>query len=161
MTRLRVPESRTRTRQRLGPRRGRADPCLRRPAGSRWWPSSDSARYAPAAGCGCSDATRECSTLPALAERAHVFDGSAHRVVMERMPARTGAGPRRIRRFVRSMIYGLAFLILTDAVAAGQDRPTFSAASELVVLHVNVKDRNGAYVTNLTPDAFAILEDGH
>jgi VWFA-related protein len=102
-----------------------------------------------------------------------VFDGLTHCLAVDWMPARTGPGPRRIRiviRFVRSLIHGLAFLVLTGAVAtgqdtgvvaAGQDRPTFSAESELVVLHVNVKDRNGAYVTSLTQDAFAVLEDGY
>jgi VWFA-related protein len=39
-------------------------------------------------------------------------------------------------------------------------RPLFSARSELVVLHVMVKDRKGAYVTGLGSDAFTILEDG-
>jgi Ca-activated chloride channel homolog len=93
-----------------------------------------------------------------------VFDGLTLCLVMNRKPARTGRTPRRIRsviRFVRSMHHGLLFLILTGAVAAGQDRPIFSAESELVVLHVNVKDRNGAYLTGLTKEAFAVLEDGH
>ena len=38
--------------------------------------------------------------------------------------------------------------------------PTFSASSELVVLHVTVKDRKGAYVAGLTQDAFNVIEDG-
>jgi VWFA-related protein len=44
----------------------------------------------------------------------------------------------------------------------GQERPraAFSARSELVVLHVMVKDRSGAYVTGLDRDAFTVLEDG-
>ena len=36
----------------------------------------------------------------------------------------------------------------------------FSADSELVVLHVTVKDRNGAYVGGLPQDAFSVVEDG-
>jgi VWFA-related protein len=46
------------------------------------------------------------------------------------------------------------------AAAQRPDRPTFSTQSELVVLHVVVKDRRGTYVTNLAPDAFTIFEDG-
>ena len=44
--------------------------------------------------------------------------------------------------------------------AAGQERPLFSTESDLVVVHANIKDRSGAYVTGLTREAFAILEDG-
>jgi Ca-activated chloride channel family protein len=42
----------------------------------------------------------------------------------------------------------------------GQVTPTFSADSEIVVLHVTVRDRKGAYVGGLTQDAFNIIEDG-
>jgi VWFA-related protein len=38
-------------------------------------------------------------------------------------------------------------------------QPTFSARSELVVLHVMVKDRRGAYVPGLGPEAFTVFED--
>ena len=38
-------------------------------------------------------------------------------------------------------------------------QPVFSARSELVVLHVMVKDRRGAYVPGLSADAFTVLED--
>lgn len=40
------------------------------------------------------------------------------------------------------------------------DRPAFSTRSELVVLHVMVKDRRGSYVTGLSADAFTIFDDG-
>ena len=46
------------------------------------------------------------------------------------------------------------------ATVRGQDAPTFSANSELVVLHVSVRDKRGAYVTGLTQDAFNVIEDG-
>jgi Ca-activated chloride channel family protein len=59
------------------------------------------------------------------------------------LPGAAHAGPRAARTF--------------DA----QDRPLFSTESDLVVLHVNVRDKKGAYVTGLTEDAFAVLEDGH
>jgi Ca-activated chloride channel family protein len=41
-----------------------------------------------------------------------------------------------------------------------QDRPTFRARSELVVLHVSVRDRGGRYVSGLTQDAFTVIDDG-
>jgi Ca-activated chloride channel homolog len=40
-----------------------------------------------------------------------------------------------------------------------QQPPTFSAKSELVVLHVLVKDSHGAYVGGLPADAFRVSED--
>lgn len=43
---------------------------------------------------------------------------------------------------------------------ASQERPTFKAASELVVLHVSVRDRGGRYITGLTRDAFTVIDDG-
>jgi Ca-activated chloride channel family protein len=41
-----------------------------------------------------------------------------------------------------------------------QERPTFSAQSELVVMHVSVKDSRGALVQGLPQDAFSVIEDG-
>ena len=38
--------------------------------------------------------------------------------------------------------------------------PVFSSGAELVVTHVTVKDRHGAYVTDLPREAFRIFEDG-
>jgi VWFA-related protein len=42
----------------------------------------------------------------------------------------------------------------------GQDAPTFSANSDLVVLHVTVRDKKGSYVGGLPQDAFNVIEDG-
>jgi Ca-activated chloride channel homolog len=42
----------------------------------------------------------------------------------------------------------------------GQEAPTFSANSELVVLHVTVRDKKGAYVSGLAQEAFNVIEDG-
>jgi Ca-activated chloride channel family protein len=64
---------------------------------------------------------------------------------------------------MRTLSLGLAaaMLSLTPHVTAhGQDAPTFSANSELVVLHVTVRDKKGAYVSGLTQDAFNVIEDG-
>ena len=38
--------------------------------------------------------------------------------------------------------------------------PVFASAAELVVVHVTVTDRRGAYVTDLSRDTFRIVEDG-
>lgn len=51
-------------------------------------------------------------------------------------------------------------MTLAGVPADGQDPPLFSTDSELVVLHVMVKDRKGSYVTGLPQEAFAVIEDG-
>ena len=47
-----------------------------------------------------------------------------------------------------------------SAVKSQQAQPTFKAESELVVLHVSVRDRGGHYVTGLDRDAFTVIDDG-
>jgi Ca-activated chloride channel family protein len=51
-------------------------------------------------------------------------------------------------------------LSVSGSITSGQDRPLFSTESDLVVLHVTVKDKKGAYVSGLTKDAFVVFEDG-
>ncbi len=46
------------------------------------------------------------------------------------------------------------------AQAVAQDRPSFSATTDLVVLHVNVQNKDGGFVTGLPREAFAVFEDG-
>ena len=41
-----------------------------------------------------------------------------------------------------------------------QDRPTFRSNSELVVMHVSVRDRGGRYISGLQQDAFTVIDDG-
>jgi len=41
----------------------------------------------------------------------------------------------------------------------GNKAPVFSAASRLVVLHVNVQDRRGGFITDLPAEAFAVFEE--
>jgi VWFA-related protein len=61
----------------------------------------------------------------------------------------------------RSLVLAAALLSLPPATALrGQETPTFSAQSELVVLHVTVRDRKGAYVGGLRQEAFNVIEDG-
>lgn len=45
------------------------------------------------------------------------------------------------------------------APAAGQERPTFRASADLVVLHVTVRDSRGAYVGGLAREHFTVFED--
>ncbi|HET9703858.1 MAG TPA: VWA domain-containing protein [Vicinamibacterales bacterium] len=52
------------------------------------------------------------------------------------------------------------FLLVPLDATAPQDRPTFKAESELVVLHVSVRDRDGRYVTGLDKDNFTVIDDG-
>ena len=47
-----------------------------------------------------------------------------------------------------------AFVLFTRRIG----RPS-SASSELVVLHVSVRDRGGRYITGLTRDAFTVIDD--
>jgi Ca-activated chloride channel homolog len=55
----------------------------------------------------------------------------------------------------------VALLLLPRGVnILGQELPVFSADSELVVVHVTVKDRRGAYVSALPQEAFSVVEDG-
>src|SRR5688500_9727673 len=49
-----------------------------------------------------------------------------------------------------------------SATPSGQEpeaKPTFSTESEVVVLHVAVKDRKGGYVAGLPQESFRVLED--
>jgi len=51
-------------------------------------------------------------------------------------------------------------LVLTWSIAvAGQERPTFTARTDLVVVHATVEDRRGAAVPNLDRDSFLVYED--
>jgi Ca-activated chloride channel family protein len=57
----------------------------------------------------------------------------------------------------------VAAVVVAAAVTrapAHSGQPTFSARSDLVVLHVSVTDRDGQYVPDLAADAFGIAEDG-
>lgn len=72
----------------------------------------------------------------------------------------------RVRVLIAAWL-GLAVVLTTRAVsgnwtAATQAtaQPLFSTRSELVVLHVTVKDRHGAHVMALPREAFAVTEDG-
>ena len=56
----------------------------------------------------------------------------------------------------------VAFTFAALAAPSAQEpdaRPNFSTQSELVVLHVAVKDRKGGYVGGLGQDSFRVLED--
>ena len=63
----------------------------------------------------------------------------------------------RVMSLISILVAGL--LAFEPIHAAPQERPTFKAGSELVVLHVSVRDR-GRYVTGLSRDAFTVIDDG-
>ena len=59
------------------------------------------------------------------------------------------------------LIIGFVFCLslLTSHFSLLLAQPTFRASSELVVLHVSVRDRGGRYITGLTKDAFTVIDD--
>src|SRR5688572_7219766 len=64
-----------------------------------------------------------------------------------------------------SIIFASALLLtsyfsLLPSYTSAQERPTFKAESELVVLHVSVRDRRGRYITGLERGAFTVIDDG-
>lgn len=65
----------------------------------------------------------------------------------------------RLMALISILVTGSVSL-LTSQAAVPQDRPTFKSNSELVVMHVSVRDRGGRYITGLTQDAFTVIDDG-
>jgi VWFA-related protein len=63
---------------------------------------------------------------------------------------------RGMRRVVLALAAGVALVV----TAAAQEPAQFTSGTSLVVLHVNVKDKHGAYVTDLGQDSFTVFEDG-
>jgi VWFA-related protein len=64
---------------------------------------------------------------------------------------------RRTSRKVVAVVAGFAFL--GSSLPAQQPGYTFRVQSELVLVNVTVRDKNGNIVPNLTPENFTILED--
>lgn len=67
---------------------------------------------------------------------------------------------RRFQPTVTARFSILLLLAIAIPYGVAQERPLFSSVSELIVLHVTVKDHRGAYVTNLPETAFRVYEDG-
>ena len=68
----------------------------------------------------------------------------------------------RVSSFL-SIIFAGLLLLTSDfslLTSVAQERPTFKAESELVVLHVSVRDGSGRYITGLDRDAFTVIDDG-
>jgi Ca-activated chloride channel homolog len=65
-----------------------------------------------------------------------------------------------MRSLFIAVLVALVVALGRDPHASLQDQPTFSTATDLVVLHVNVQNRDGGFVTDLQRDAFAVFEDG-
>ena len=58
-------------------------------------------------------------------------------------------------------ILSSAFVTLLAIGLPAQERPTFSAQSDLVVVHAMVEDQRGAAVPDLTQSHFIVYEDNH
>ena len=68
--------------------------------------------------------------------------------------------PHRIHRHEAPSASRLSCGFIATLAAQEPDaKPNFSSQSELVVLHVAVKDRKGGYVGGLPPGSFRVLED--
>lgn len=65
----------------------------------------------------------------------------------------------RLIALISTLVAGSVSLLASHP-SAPQDRPTFKANSELVVMHVSVRDRGGRYLSGLTRDAFTVIDDG-
>jgi Ca-activated chloride channel family protein len=65
-------------------------------------------------------------------------------------------------RRISILSIAIAAFLLLEAPAASerQSQPTFKAESNLVVLHVSVRDRGGRYITGLEREAFTVIDDG-
>jgi Ca-activated chloride channel homolog len=59
----------------------------------------------------------------------------------------------------RLLTSALVLAIIAIQSGSAQDQPNFSSESELVVLHVAVRDRKGGYVGGLGQDAFRVSEN--
>jgi VWFA-related protein len=59
-----------------------------------------------------------------------------------------------------ALVWPAAATALALAAMAAASPQVFSTHTDLVVLHVTVKDRSGAYVTGLPREAFSLFEDG-
>ena len=66
----------------------------------------------------------------------------------------------RTSLFLSFALAGVGLLPSSFSLLASQERPTFKAESELVVLHVSVRDRGGRYISGLDRDAFTVIDDG-
>jgi VWFA-related protein len=60
---------------------------------------------------------------------------------------------------LRSIALLLSFLLAAAGID-GQQRPTFSTTTNIVIVNVSVLDRNGRPIENLTKDDFEVYEDG-
>jgi Ca-activated chloride channel homolog len=60
---------------------------------------------------------------------------------------------------IRLLTSAFVLAIVASQSSSAQEKPTFSTQSELVVLHVAVKDKKGGYVGGLGREAFRVLEN--
>jgi Ca-activated chloride channel family protein len=68
---------------------------------------------------------------------------------------RVPPGPCRLACVLSTVL----LIQMSGAPSAAPQQATFSSRSELVVLHVNVQDREGGFISELPQQAFAVFED--
>jgi Ca-activated chloride channel homolog len=66
----------------------------------------------------------------------------------------------RTSLFLSFALAGAGLLPSSFSLLTSQERPTFKTESELVVLHVSVRDRGGRYISGLDRDAFTVIDEG-
>ena len=76
--------------------------------------------------------------------------------------ARVGREKGEVRSACLTVLRSRRLSLLSSdfSLAGPPGSPTFKAESELVVLHVSVRDRGGRYITGLDRDAFTVIDDG-
>ena len=65
----------------------------------------------------------------------------------------------RLIHLIPTLMAAFVLSLSDPGLAASSAQPVFRAESELVVLHVSVRDRGGRYITGLSKDAFTIIDD--
>ena len=65
----------------------------------------------------------------------------------------------RLINLISILVAAFSLVCADRPLFAVATQPTFRAESELVVLHVSVRDRSGRYITGLTKDAFTVIDD--
>jgi VWFA-related protein len=68
--------------------------------------------------------------------------------------------PRPKRWFFRLLAIMLQFALICPILMAQDSDYVFHAQTELVLVNVTVRDKNGNFVRNLPPEDFGVLEDG-
>src|SRR5882762_10184529 len=78
---------------------------------------------------------------------------------MSRVPAHRSITSVLMRLLTTALVLIIALTIAVTQLSAQQPAPNFSSESQVVVLHVAVRDKKGGYVSGLAQDAFHVFEN--